>query len=237
MSEKFARTKLIFGEEAMDKIKNAKIALFGVGGVGGYVAEALVRSGVFNIDLFDNDVIAVSNINRQIIATEKTIGLYKVDVMKDRILEINSKANIAANKVFYMPDVANNYDMSNYSYIIDAIDTVTAKIELITRGISAKVPIISSMGMGNKLDATKIKVEDIYSTSSCPLARVMRRELRARGVERLKVVYSAEVPIKPSESQEQTVKRQVPGSNAFVPPAAGLIIAGEVIKDIGGLNL
>lgn len=226
MSEKFIRTRRLLGDTAMDKLKNARVAVFGVGGVGGYVVEALVRSGIGEIDMFDNDTVAESNINRQIIATTETIGRLKVDVAKERALLINPDIKVNSHNCFYMPDNADNYNLAEYSYIVDAIDTVTAKIELIKRAKALDVPIISSMGTGNKLDASMLEVTDIKKTEMCPLARTMRRELKNRGITSLKVVYSKEKPITPDDGD------RTPASTAFVPAAAGLIIAGEVVKDL-----
>ncbi len=248
MLNRFSRTELMFGKEGMARLKNARVAVFGIGGVGGYTVEALARSGVGTLDLFDDDKVCLTNINRQIIATGKTVGKYKVDVAKERVLDINPDAAVNAHRTFYGPDVADQYDFSEYSYIVDAIDTVTGKLELVMRSHAANVPIISSMGAGNKLDPTQFMVTDIYKTSVCPLAKVMRKELRSRGIGALKVVYSKEPPLPPSEDMSSscrsncicppdtvrkcTDRRQIPGSNAFVPPVVGLIIAGEVIKDI-----
>ena len=226
MSEKFIRTRRLLGDTAMDKLKNARVAVFGVGGVGGYVVEALVRSSIGEIDMFDNDTVAESNINRQIIATTETIGRLKVDVAKERALLINPDIKVNSHNCFYMPDNADNYNLSEYSYIVDAIDTVTAKIELIKRAKALDVPIISSMGTGNKLDASMLEVTDIKKTEMCPLARTMRRELKNRGITSLKVVYSKEKPIVPDDGE------RTPASVAFVPAAAGLMIAGEVVKDL-----
>lgn len=222
-NEQFSRTALLIGEEALQKLKESHIAVFGVGGVGGYAVEALVRSGIGRIDIFDNDTVAQSNLNRQIIATHDTIGKPKVDVMKSRALSINPQLEINAHRCFYMPDNADLFDFKKYTYIIDAVDTVTAKLEIITRAKEADIPVISCMGAGNKLDPSAFEVTDIYKTSVCPLARVMRYELRRRGVKKLKVVYSTEKP---------HVSSTPPASIAFVPGAAGLIAAGEVIKDI-----
>ncbi len=232
MVDWLSRTELLLGADGMEKLKNAHVAVFGVGGVGGYAVEALVRSGVGKIDIFDGDTVAVTNLNRQIIATRDTVGRYKVDVMKERALSINPDIKVNAHKCYYMPDNADDYDFSAYSYIVDAIDTVTGKIEIIMRAAGAGVPVISCMGAGNKLIAAMFEVADIYETSVCPLARVMRRELKQRGIKKLKVVYSKEEPIKPLPSDEQTGKRAVPGSAAFVPAVAGLIAAGEVVKDL-----
>ena len=243
MSEIFSRTELIFGSDAMDKLKNARVAVFGVGGVGGYTVEALARSGVGAIDIIDDDKVCPSNINRQIIATTKTVGQYKVDAAKQRILDINPDCKVTAHRIFYMPDTAELFDFTEYDYIVDAVDTVTAKIALAENATAAGTPIISSMGAGNKLDATAFEVTDIYKTSVCPLAKVMRYELKRRGIKKLKVVYSKEKPISPAVSSEDRTlcdngskRRQIPGSNAFVPSVVGLIIAGEVIKDITGLK-
>lgn len=248
----FARTELIFKKSGMESLFNSRVAVFGIGGVGGYVVEALARSGIGAIDLFDDDKICVTNINRQIIATHKTVGRYKVDVAKERILDINPKATVNTYKLFYMPNTADQVDLSVYDYVVDAIDTVTGKIELIIKCKEAGTPIISSMGAGNKINADQLEVADIYKTSVCPLAKVMRRELKERGIKSLKVVYSKEIPreldndeeiscksncICPKDTKRTcTVRRQIPGSNAFVPPAAGLIIAGEVIKDLTGIK-
>lgn len=229
MSEQFSRTELLIGKEGLNKLKNAKIAIFGIGGVGSYVVEGLARAGVGSFVLVDNDDVALSNLNRQIIATQKTIGKPKVEVAKERILDINPNAKVKIYKEFFMPDTEGIIDNS-VSYIVDAIDTVTAKIELVLRANNLSIPIISSMGTGNKLDPTRFEVTDIYKTSVCPLAKVMRKELKARGIKKLKVVYSKEEPIK--MKKEETKQKQVPGSISFVPSVAGLIIAGEVVKDI-----
>lgn len=241
MQEQFLRTQFLLGEDGMEKLFGAHVAVFGIGGVGGYVVEALVRSGVGKIDIFDSDAVSVTNLNRQIIATAETIGRYKVDVMKERALSINPNVIINAHNCFYMPDNADEYDLSRYSYIVDAIDTVTGKIEIIVRANTAGVPVISCMGAGNKLDATQFETADIYDTTMCPLARTMRRELKKRGIERLKVVYSKEKPVRPvggacADSDEPSVaaRRDVPGSTAFVPAVAGMIAAGEVIRDLTG---
>ncbi len=216
----------------MDRLKQAKVIIFGVGGVGGYVAEALARSGIYNISLVDKDTVSESNINRQIIATYKTIGRNKTEVMKDRILDINPEANVEVFNCFYLPDNKEEFDFSKYDYVIDAVDTVTAKIDIVVECDKLGIPVISSMGAGNKIEASMFKVSDIYKTSVCPLARVMRKELKARGIKKLKVVYSEETPITPDVSEEEIPegKRQIPGSMAFVPSVAGLIIAGEVVK-------
>lgn len=236
MLNQFSRTELLFGKESMDKLKNTRIAVFGIGGVGSFTVEALARSGIGHFDLIDNDIISITNINRQIIATLTTVGKMKVDIMKQRILEINPEAVINVYKCFFLADNAKEFDFSKFDYIVDAVDTVSAKIELVLRANEFNIPIISCMGAGNKLDPTRFEVDDIYKTSICPLAKVMRKELRSRGIERLKVVYSKEPAIKPilSNENELTEKRQIPGSVSFVPSVAGLIIAGEVIKDLVG---
>ena len=248
MLNQFSRTELLLGKEAMNKLENSRVAVFGIGGVGGYVCEALVRSGVGSFDLIDDDKVFLTNLNRQIIATRKTVGQYKTEVMRDRILEINPKADVRIHQCFYLPENASDFDFSEYDYVVDAVDTVTAKIELIMRAKESGTPIISSMGAGNKLDASAFRVADIYKTKVCPLAKVMRRELKKRGVKKLKVVYSEEQPIRPIEDMaiscrshcicppgakhKCTERRDIPGSVAFVPSVVGLIIAGEVIKDL-----
>ncbi len=234
MQNQFSRTELLFGKDAMDRLRHSKVAVFGIGGVGGYAVEALVRSGIGAIALIDDDKVCLTNLNRQIIATRKTVGQYKVDVMKERILDINPDCRVEVHKCFYLPETKDEFDFSEYSYVIDAVDTVTAKIQLVMQAKEAGTPIISSMGAGNKLNPTEFEVADIYQTSVCPLAKVMRRELKKRQIQDLKVVYSKEIPIKPQEdmSGNCTKKREIPGSNAFVPSVAGLIIASEVIKDL-----
>lgn len=229
MENQFERTELLLGENAVSKLKKSCVAVFGVGGVGGYTVEALVRSGVGEIDVIDNDTVSLSNINRQIIALHSTVGQSKVEVIKQRALDINPDVKINCHEVFFMPDTANQFDFTKYDYVADAIDTVTGKIEIIMQSQNAGVKVISSMGAGNKLDPTRFEVEDIYKTSVCPLARVMRRELKNRGVKKLKVVYSKEEAIKPSVV---TDGKAVPGSLAFVPSVAGLVMAGEIIKDL-----
>lgn len=226
MTEMFSRTKMLLGEKAVELLQTKKVLVFGIGGVGGYVVEALVRSGVENFVLVDNDEVCESNLNRQIIATLDTIGKDKVDVMEERILSINPKAVVEKRKCFYLPENAADFDFTRYDYIVDAVDTVTAKIDIIVRAAEAKVPVISAMGAGNKLDPTRFEVADIYKTSVCPLAKVMRHELKKRGVKKCKVVYSKEEPVKSANGE------RLPGSVAFVPSVAGLIIAGEVIKDL-----
>lgn len=248
MLNQFSRTELLFGKEAMDKLQNSRVAVFGIGGVGGYVCEALVRSGVYHFDLIDDDQVCLTNLNRQIIATRKTVGQYKVDVMRERILEINPDADVSVYKCFFLPENADEFPFEEYDYVVDAVDTVTAKIELVMKAQEKGVPIISSMGAGNKLDPSAFKVADIYKTRVDPLARVMRREMKKRGVKKLKVVYSEEDPKRPIEDMavscrnnricppgaqhKCTERRDIPGSTAFVPSVAGLIIAGEVIKDL-----
>lgn len=242
MQNQFERTELIFGADNMERLRKARVAVFGVGGVGGYTVEALARSGIGTLDLIDNDKVAGSNLNRQILATHKTLGRYKVDVAKERVMDINPDVNVNVYPVFYLPETAGQFDFSVYDYVVDAIDTVTGKIELVLQAEEAGVPIISSMGAGNKIEPAAFEVADIYKTSVCPLAKVMRRELKKRGIKGLKVVYSKEKPIVPHtrsdagniqiQEKESQSRRQVPGSNAFVPSVAGLIIAGEVIKDL-----
>lgn len=236
MTDQFARTELLIGKEGVNKLQISHVAVFGVGGVGGYVVEALVRSGLGNIDIIDNDTVCSTNLNRQIIATTKTIGKYKVDVAEERILEINPEVKVTKYKTFYTPETADEFDFSKYDYIVDAIDTVVGKISLVEKSKEYNVPIICAMGAGNKMDPTKLEVADISKTSVCPLAKVIRQELKKRRIKKVKVVYSKELPIKPAPSNEVTNKRQTPGSNAFVPAAAGLIIAGEVIKDLIGYS-
>lgn len=232
MSETFIRTELLLGEAGMAALRQAKVAIFGIGGVGGYVAEALARSGVGAFVLVDRDVVSVSNINRQIIATTRTVGRSKAQLMKERILEINPEASVEVRDCFFLPENADDFDFSSYSYVVDAVDTVTAKLELVVRAVEAGIPVISSMGAGNKLDPTRFEVADIYDTSVCPLARVMRRELKKRGIERLKVVYSREEALTPKQILSDESKRVIPGSVAFVPSVAGLILAGEVVKEL-----
>ena len=244
MLNQFSRTQLLLGKDNMDRLAEAKVAIFGIGGVGGYVAEALARSGVGSFVLVDDDKVCLTNLNRQIIATRKTVGKYK----RDRILEINPDAEVEVRKCFYLPENADEFDFNEYSYVVDAVDTVTAKLEIIMRAKECGVPVISSMGAGNKLDPTKFQVADIYKTSMCPLAKVMRRELKKRGVKKLKVVYSTEKPTRPLDdmsvscrtncicppgaAHKCTERRDIPGSVAFVPSVVGLIIAGEVVKDL-----
>ena len=248
MLTQFSRTELLFGKEAMDKLAGSKVAVFGIGGVGGYVCEALVRSGVGAFDLIDDDKVCLTNLNRQIIATRSTVGKYKTDVMRDRMLDINPKVNVEVHKCFFLPENADDFPWDSYDYVVDAVDTVTAKIALVMKCKEKNIPIISSMGAGNKLDGSQFKVADIYKTKVCPLAKVMRRELKKRGVKKLKVVYSEEIPTRPIEDMaiscrnncicppgaehKCTERRDIPGSVAFVPSVAGLIIAGEVAKDL-----
>lgn len=249
MINQFSRTELLLGKAAMEKLSKARVAVFGIGGVGGYVCEALVRSGVGAFDLVDNDKVSPSNLNRQIIATGRTIGRYKTDVMKERILDINPDADVKIHKCFFLPENADEFPFEEYDYVVDAVDTVTAKIELVMKCKEKNIPIISSMGAGNKLDGSCFKVADIYKTKVCPLAKVMRRELKKRGVKNLKVVYSEEIPVSPrdmeedlkegicnSSEEQKSTRRSIPGSVAFVPSVAGLIIAGEVVKDLAGNN-
>lgn len=248
MLNQFSRTQLLIGKEGIEALAKAKVAVFGIGGVGGYAVEAMARSGVGSFVLVDDDRVCLTNINRQLIATRKTVGQFKAEVMRDRISEINPNAQVEVRKCFYLPENAHEFDFSSYSYVVDAVDTVTAKIDIIMRAQEAGVPVISCMGAGNKLDPTAFEVADIYKTSVCPLAKVMRRELKKRGVKKLKVVYSKEQPIRPLEdmsiscrnhcicppgtARKCTERRDIPGSVAFVPSVAGLILGGEVIKDL-----
>ena len=232
MLNQFSRTELILGLEAMEKLNNSTIAIFGIGGVGGYVCEALARSGVGSFVLVDSDTVALTNINRQIIATLDTVGRYKCDVMKERILSINPDAKVEIYNKFFLPENQDEFDFTKYDYVVDAVDTVTAKIAIIMKAKENKVPVISAMGAGNKLNPAMLEVDDLFNTKVDPLAKVMRIELKKRKINKLKVVYSKELPIKPNESQEDSNKREVPGSNAFVPTTMGLIIASEVVKDL-----
>lgn len=222
MNDQFERSRLLLGEEALERLREKTVAVFGIGGVGGYVAEALARTGVGTLHLIDNDRVSTSNINRQVIALHSTVGRYKTEVMRERILDINPQAEVIIHNCFFLPENADSFIFSGYDYVVDAVDTVTAKLEIIMRAKEAGVPVISSMGAGNKLDPSLFEVADIYETSVCPLARVMRRELKKRDIKKLKVVYSKEEPL----------KQRIPGSVAFVPSVAGLLIAGEVIRDI-----
>ena len=248
----FSRTELLLGKAAMQKLAASRVAVFGIGGVGGYAAEALVRSGVGAIDVIDDDRVCLTNLNRQIIATRSTVGKHKVDVMAERLRDINPAVQVTGYRTFYMPDTADSIDLSVYDYVIDAVDTVTAKLELVTRTHALGVPIICALGAGNKLDPTLLRVADITQTSVCPLARVMRREVKRRGIEHLKVVFSTEQPVRPNASEENscayhcvcppgttrkcTARRDIPGSTAFVPPVMGLIIAREVVCDLTGVG-
>ncbi len=248
MLNQFSRTQLLLGKNAMDKLAASRVAVFGIGGVGGYTVEALARSGVGALDLVDDDKVCLTNINRQIYATHKTIGQYKVDVAEERIHEINPNAVVNTHKTFYTPETEEKFDLSQFDYVVDAIDTVTGKIALVMNAQAVGTPIICSMGAGNKMDPTAFEVADIYKTSVCPLAKVMRHELKRRGIKKLKVVYSKEPPITPADDmtiscrancvcppdtkRKCTQRRQIPGSNAFVPSVVGLIIAGEVVKDL-----
>ena len=235
MENQFSRTELLLGKEKMEKLAAARVCIFGIGGVGGYVAEALARSGVGHLELVDNDVVCLSNLNRQIIAIHETVGRYKVDVMKERILSINPAAEVTVHKCFYLPETRAQFDFANYDYVVDAIDTVAGKIALVLQAEESGTPVISSMGAGNKLDPAGFRVADIYQTSVCPLAKVMRKELKKRGVKKLKVVYSKELPVaiqNDEESLQPSSRRSIPGSIAFVPSVVGLIIAGEVVKDL-----
>lgn len=252
MLNQFSRTQLLLGESAMQELANKRVAVFGIGGVGGYACEALVRSGIGAFDLIDDDKVCLTNLNRQIIATRKTVGKYKTEVMKERMLEINPNVDVRIHNCFFLPENADEFPFDEYDYIIDAVDTVTAKISIIMKANELGIPVISSMGAGNKLDPTAFRVADIYKTRVCPLAKVMRRELKKRGVNKLKVVYSEEQPTRPIEDMsiscrtncicppgaehKCTERRDIPGSVAFVPSVVGLIIAGEVIKDIAGVN-
>lgn len=232
MDERFSRTAMLLGNAAIHRLAQARVAVFGIGGVGGYAAEALARGGIGSLDLIDRDRVSISNINRQIIATTKTLGQYKTQVMKERILEINPEAEVNIHNCFFLPETAEEFDFRKYDYVVDAVDTVTAKIELVLKAQEAGVPIISSMGAGNKLEPWRFEVADIYETSVCPLARVMRRELKKRGVRKLKTVYSREEPRKLLIQVSDRSGKIIPGSTAFVPSAAGLILAGEVVKDL-----
>ena len=250
MLDQFSRTQLLLGKEGIERLSGSRVAVFGIGGVGGYVCEALVRSGVGAFDLIDDDRVCLTNLNRQILATRKTVGRYKAEVMAERMKEINPNVEINIHKCFFLPENADDFPFEKYNYIVDAVDTVTAKLEIILRAKAKGVPVISAMGAGNKLDAGRLRVADIYETKVCPLARVMRYELRKKGVKKLKVVYSDEVPIRPIEDMsiscrthcicppdakhKCTERRDIPGSTAFVPAVAGLLIAGEVVKDLTG---
>ena len=248
MLNQFSRTELLLGKDGIEKLASSRVAIFGIGGVGGYTVEALARSGVGTFDLIDDDKICITNINRQIYALRSTVGKYKVDVAKDRILDINPNAVVNTYKTFYTPETADEFDFSQYDYVVDAIDTVVGKLKIVEKAKEAKIPVISSMGAGNKMNPALFEVTDIFKTSVCPLAKVMRQELKKRKIRKLKVVYSKEIPIKPNDDIEIsckkhcvcppgtvrkcTARRQIPGSNAFVPSVVGLIIAGEVVKDL-----
>ncbi len=237
MREEFIRTRMLLGDEAMTRLEKARVAVFGIGGVGGYTVEALARAGIGQLDLIDSDTVSISNINRQILATHSTVGMPKVEAAKNRILDINPHAVVRTYQVFYNSETADQFDFSQYDYIVDAIDTVTGKLALVQQAVAANTPIICCMGTGNKLDAAQFQVADISKTTMCPLARVMRKELGKRGIKHLKVVYSQEEALTPTGWEEEAAaigKRQIPGSVSFVPGAAGLILAGEVIKDIAG---
>ena len=239
MEDMFSRTRMLLGDEAMERLARARVAVFGIGGVGGHAVEALARSGIGALDLIDSDRVVLSNLNRQIIATRDTLGMLKVDAAKARVLSINPECEVRTWPIFYLPETADRFDFRQYDYVVDAIDTVAGKLQLIQAAKAAGTPIISCMGAGNKLDPTAFRVADISETSVCPLARVMRRELRKRGIPALKVVYSTEPALTPQHDPtappEETRRRATPGSVAFVPSVAGLILAGEVIKDIAGV--
>ncbi|MCR4850344.1 MAG: tRNA threonylcarbamoyladenosine dehydratase [Lachnospiraceae bacterium] len=252
MLNRFSRTQLLYGAQAMDRFASSRVAVFGIGGVGGYVVEALARSGIGSLDLIDDDKVCLTNINRQILATGQTIGRYKVDVAADRIHDINPDCEVRTYKTFFLPETQDQFDFHDYDYVVDAIDTVTGKLAIIEKAKAAGVPVISSMGAGNKLNASLFEVSDIYKTSVCPLAKVMRHECRKRGIDSLKVVYSKEKPVRPLEdmsisckkqcicplgtARKCTERRDIPGSTAFVPSVVGLIIAGEVVNDIAGVQ-
>ncbi|MCI7018821.1 MAG: tRNA threonylcarbamoyladenosine dehydratase [Clostridiales bacterium] len=239
MSEQFLRTEMLLGRDAIEKLHSARVAVFGLGGVGGYAVEALARSGIGSLDLIDSDTVSVSNLNRQILATHSTVGMLKVDAARQRVLDINPACNVKIYPIFYTPDTADQFDFAQYDYIVDAIDTVTGKLALVERAKAADTPIICCMGTGNKLDASAFRVADISKTTMCPLARVMRKELAKRGIRHLKVVYSQEETLTPTGWEEEAAalgKRQIPGSVAFVPGAAGLLLAGEVVRDLTGFS-
>lgn len=239
MSEQFLRTEMLLGSAAIEKLQNARVAVFGLGGVGGYAVEALARSGVGSLDLIDSDRVSVSNLNRQILATHSTVGMLKVDAARNRVLDINPDCVVRAYPIFYTPETADSFDFTRYDYIVDAIDTVTGKLALVERAVAVNTPIICCMGTGNKLDASAFQVADISKTTMCPLARVMRKELAKRGIRHLKVVYSREEALTPTGWEAEAAalgKRQIPGSVAFVPGAAGLLLAGEVVRDLTGFS-
>ena len=235
MEDMFSRTRMLLGDEAMARLRRARVAVFGIGGVGGHVVEALARSGVGALDLIDSDRVVLSNLNRQIVATRDTLGMLKVDAAKARVLSIDPDCQVRTYPIFYLPETADQFDFSQYDYVVDAIDTVAGKLQLIAAAKAAYVPVISAMGAGNKLDPTAFRVADIAETSVCPLARVMRRELKQRGIDHVKVVYSPEPALSPAPAAEDTGRRATPGSVAFVPAVAGLILAGEVVRDIAGV--
>ena len=239
MSEQFLRTEMLLGRDAIEKLQSARVAVFGLGGVGGYAVEALARSGVGSLDLIDSDIVSVSNLNRQILAAHSTVGMLKVDAAENRVLDINPACNVRTYPIFYTPDTADSFDFTEYDYIVDAIDTVTGKLALVERAMAVNTPIICCMGTGNKLDASAFQVADISKTTMCPLARVMRKELSKRGIRHLKVVYSQEEALTPTGWEEEAAalgKRQIPGSVAFVPGAAGLLLAGEGVRDLAGFS-
>ena len=239
MSEQFLRTEMLLGRDAIEKLHSARVAVFGLGGVGGYAVEALARSGIGSLDLIDSDTVSISNLNRQILATHSTVGKLKVDAARQRVLDINPACSVKTYPIFYTPDTADQFDFAQYDYIVDAIDTVTGKLALVERAKAADTPIICCMGTGNKLDASAFRVADISKTTMCPLARVMRKELAKRGIRHLKVVYSQEETLTPTGWEEEAAalgKRQIPGSVAFVPGAAGLLLAGEVVRDLTGFS-
>lgn len=238
MNEQFSRTGLLLGEEALERLQAARVAVFGLGGVGGYVVEALARAGIGQLDLIDKDTVSVSNLNRQILATRSTVGMEKTEAARRRIADINPDCVVRVYPMFYLPETRDNFDFTQYDYIVDAIDTVTAKLALVQQAAEAGTPIICCMGTGNKLDPSAFRVEDISKTQMCPLARIMRKELRRRGINHLKVVYSQEEALKPTGWEEEAAaegKRQIPGSVPFVPGAAGLVLAGAVIRDLAGV--
>ena len=235
MLEQFSRTGLLIGSDAIDVLSSKRVAIFGIGGVGGYVCEALARCGVGHFELIDNDVVSITNINRQIIATHSSVGKYKTEVMRDRILDINPDADIAVRNCFFLPENADTFQFEEYDYVVDCVDTVSAKLAIIMRCKELNIPVISAMGAGNKLDPSRFRVADIYKTSVCPLAKVMRHELKKRGVKKLKVVFSDEFPVEPKGTIDEELnpgKRSIPGSIAFAPSAAGLVLASEVVKDL-----
>lgn len=236
MQEEYSRTALLLGEDGVEKLRRSRVAVFGIGGVGGYVCEALARAGIGALDLIDDDTVSLSNLNRQIIALHSTVGRPKVEVMAERICDINPDCVVRPIRTFYLPERADEFDFSAYDYIADAIDTVSAKIDLCVRATAAGVPILSAMGAGNKCDPTRFEVADLAKTTICPLARVMRTELRKRGIEHIKVVYSREEPMRPAAPETTATRRAIPGSLPFVPSVAGLIMAGEIIRDLTGMK-